>query len=84
MSKYFQTLTGDAHERYLEKIEIIGGQDPYVIPDTECANPYIFPSLTYFDIVNYLVLGSSQFYSMTEFKNNKSLEAYNRFVSGWV
>ena len=27
MSKYFQTLTGDAHERYLDKIEIIGGED---------------------------------------------------------
>ena len=33
MSKYLQTLTGDAHERYLDKIAIIGGEDPYLIPD---------------------------------------------------
>ena len=44
MSKYFQTLTGDAHKRYLEKIAIIGGQDPYVNADVEWStNPDIFP-----------------------------------------
>ena len=78
-------MTGDAHKRYLEKISIIGGQDPYVIPDVEWStNPDMFPSLSYIDIVNYLVLGSSPFYSMVEFKNYKSLEAYDRFLSGWV
>ena len=83
VSKHFQTLTGDAHKRYLEKISIIGGQDPYVILDVEWStNPDMFSSLGYFDIVNYLVLGSSSFYSMVEFKNYKSLEAYDRFVSG--
>ena len=70
MSKCFQTLTGETHERYLEKIAIIGGQDPHIIPDVEwSANPDMFPSLTYFDIVNYRVLWWSPFYSMTEFKN---------------
>ena len=34
--------------------------------------------------INYLVLGSSQFYSMTKFKHYKPLHAYNRFFSGWV
>ena len=62
MSKYFQTLTGDAHERYLDKIEIIGGEDVMLV----------FPSSTYFDIINYLAVGSSLFYIMMEFKNYKS------------
>ena len=29
ISKYFQTLIGDAHESYLDKIAIIDGEDPY-------------------------------------------------------
>ena len=33
LSNYFQTFTGDAQERYLDKIAIIGGEDPYLIPD---------------------------------------------------
>ena len=43
-----------------------------------------FPALTYFDIVNYLVYGSNLFFSIAQFKSYKSLEAYDRFVSGWV
>ena len=35
-------------------------------------------------MVNCLVLCSSPFYQMNEFKNYESLDAYDRFVSGWV
>ena len=48
------------------------------------SDPVNFPSVTYIDMVNYFVLGQSPFYTMKDFKNYRSLESYDRFVSGWV
>ena len=41
------------------------------------------PSITYPDIVNYLVNAQSP-YTMAELKAYKSLDVYNLFVCGWV
>ena len=84
-SKYFLSLTGDSRKRYLEKLSFIGGHDPL---DTSLPgwgeNPDHFPNLTCIDMVNYLVFGSAPLYTDIQFKNYKSLEAYDRFVCGWV
>ena len=42
-----------------------------------------FPSITFPNIPNYLVLPMS-FYTAQQMKAFKSMEAYNFFVSGWV
>ena len=42
--------------RYKEKIEDIGGRDPYKIsPQLMSKDPTILPSISYPDIVNYLI-----------------------------
>ena len=80
-----QSLTGDSLRRYIEKISVIGGQDPFGLKKEEWSqDPDVFPPLTYFDMVNYLVYGSNPLYKDNEFKNYKSLDAYDRFTSGWV
>ena len=75
-------LEGTAKERYLAKLSVIGGQDPYEIPSWS-EDPQILPKITYPDIVNYLIFSPSP-YTMDDLKSYKSLEAYNYFVSGWV
>ena len=41
------------------------------------------PSISYTDIVNYLVFRPSP-YSADDMKAHKSLEAYNRVIEGWL
>lgn len=77
-------LTGAESERYKEKIASIGGVDPYEIPKVEWTEDKgVLPSITYPDIVNYLVFTKSP-YTMEDLKAYKGLEAYQFFVSGWV
>lgn len=75
-------LDGTAKKRYLSKLSVIGGQDPYEILSWS-EDPQILPKITYPDIVNYLIFSPSP-YTMDDLKSYKSLEAYNYFVSGWV
>ena len=75
-------LDGTAKERYLSKLSVIGGQDPYEILSWS-EDPQILPKITYPDIVNYLLFSPSP-YTMDDLKSYKSLEAYNYFVSGWL
>ena len=42
-----------------------------------------FPAITYPDVVNYLVFGTSPF-SAEDMEVYKSLDAYNRVLEGWV
>ena len=85
MAKYLDSLPADAPGRYLGKTAVIGTLDPSTI-DGEwwSMDPEDYTQITYIDMGNYFVLGSSPFYSMAEFKNNKSLQSYDRFVSGWL
>ena len=51
--------------------------------DSFVMNPECYPSITYPDIVNYLVFGTSPFTS-EQMKAYKGLEAYNQVLEGWV
>ncbi|WAR04223.1 hypothetical protein MAR_019592 [Mya arenaria] len=63
---------------------IIGGCDPYEAKLACTQNVDIFPSVTYSDIVNYLLFTQST-YSAADLTSYKSLGAYNKlFVCGWV
>ena len=84
MNSYFESLDPPSHKRYTEKISVIGGIDPYAIKSEKFdCNIENFPAVTYPDIVNYLIFGSSPF-TANQLKTCKSLEAYNQVIEGWV
>lgn len=70
LSSYVTTFSSEAQARYLDKIQLIRGLDPFMSVDAS-------------GLVSYLVLQTS-FVTSNQFKAHKSLEAYNQFVSGWV
>ena len=82
LSSYAEGLPQEAKVRYLNKLSVINGKDPLVdgalgedVDDT--------PPVDACDLVSYLVLQTS-FVTAKQFKARKGLEAYNRFVCGWV
>ncbi|EDO48872.1 predicted protein [Nematostella vectensis] len=81
LSKYATSLEGNIKNRYIQKIEKIG-IDPATIPDEEL-NPECLPPIEQSDLFSFLVLETSH-YTNDQFKNYKSLEAYNQVVSGFV
>ena len=82
--RYSDSLSGEAKTRYLHKIGLVGGRDPYEIASKDWSNDKSrWPELDYFDVVNYLVYSLSH-YTMTEMRSYKSLDSYNYFVHGWV
>nr|XP_047140517.1 uncharacterized protein LOC124815766 [Hydra vulgaris] len=84
MEEYYQTLQGAAAMRYVAKIQLVSGVDPYKLKLNDMdTNPKSLPSVDYPDIVNYCVYTKSA-YTMDELKSYKSLDAYHQFVSGWV
>ena len=58
--KYREALEPDAKARYLEKLEIIGGEDPYELGSLS-SDEKLLPAITYPDIVNYLVFTPSTY-----------------------
>ncbi|XP_048586934.1 uncharacterized protein LOC116607025 isoform X1 [Nematostella vectensis] len=81
LPKYATSLEGNIKNRYIQKIEKIG-IDPATIPDEEL-NPECLPPIEQSDLFSFLVLETSH-YTNDQFKNYKSLEAYNQVVSGFV
>ncbi|KAG0428508.1 hypothetical protein HPB47_024511 [Ixodes persulcatus] len=82
---YFAELVGPTRARYVKKLELCDGEDPYELcvgVDTT-ADAGVFPNITHGDIVNYLVFSVS-YATLQEMKAFKSLESHNYFTSGWV
>ena len=73
-------------KRYIEKIAYVG-IDPFAIPaqnlSSESLPSVIRKSIEPCDILSYRVLETS-FYTKDQFKNYRSLQAYNQLVSGFV
>ena len=82
LSEYAENLPSDAKARYKEKLDVIGGIDPFQ-PRNFGELDDRLPDVDGSDLVSYLVLQTS-FITANQFKARKSLEAYNQFVSGWV
>lgn len=82
---YRDTLDTITKARYLDKLKIIDGKDPYEVDKGEWKKTDIekWPDLCYPDIVNYLVCSQSV-YTLDQLKAYKSLQAYNYFISGFV
>lgn len=78
-SDYFNTLSPDVKIRYLDKIQVVNNVDPYLVNVATCSVKIEdFPTISYFDIVNYLVYNKSA-YTQEQFKAYKSLEAYTLY-----
>lgn len=80
-SEYAQKLDLAVKQRYLAKIESIG-IDPVLIQGKNF-DPDCLPPVESTDILCYLVLETS-YYTKEQFKNFRSLEAFNYLVSGFV
>ena len=81
LSEYAASLESHIKLRYLRKISVVG-VDPANIPSDQFS-PECLPPIEQSDLFSYLVLQTS-FYTNDQFKNFKSLEAYNQVVSGFV
>ena len=81
LSAHAIKLTGEARQRYLDKISIISAYDPFLGAPKEAAS--VVPPVDALDLVSYLVLETS-FYTKEQFKARKGLEAHNQFTSGWI
>ena len=68
----------------MKKTELIENKDPYTLSENGFSVEFEnFPSISYPDIVNDLVLRPSP-YSVDDMKAHKSLEAYNQVIEGRV
>ena len=76
---YFDGLTGRTRERYLEKLKLIDGADPYEIDHRSRK----YDLSLYPDLVIHLSNTPSP-YTSEDFQAYKRLEAFNQFLSGWV
>ena len=82
LSDYAESLTNDSKARYKEKLNVIGGIDPFQ-PGNIGELDDRLPDADASDLVSYLILQTS-FLTAKQFNARKGLEAYNQFVSGWV
>jgi len=74
----------DAKKRYLDKLRIIGGLDPYETERKEWKDDIdLWPSITHVNLGMYLLVTPSP-YSGEDLLNYKSLDCYRNFLSGWV
>ena len=82
---YISTLQDStSKERYLEKLKLIGGNDPYEIQLSLWLDDVdLWPSTTYIHVGMYLAFSPSP-YTGEDLLNYKSLDCYRRFVAGWV
>ena len=64
-ASYMQGLGPPEKARYIQKLNFIGGQDPYELSPLSWTNddPKILPSIKYPDIVNYLIFSPSPYTS---------------------
>lgn len=81
LSAYGESLESHTKRRYVEKIFVIG-IDPFIIPQQKYT-PECLPPVESCDLLSYLVLETS-FYTKEQFKNIRSLLAYNHMVSGVI
>ena len=84
LSEYADSLPRDVKERYLEKLKMIDGVDPYLLKRIQYVLPLSdIPNLTRNDVVNYVMFRMSS-YTLEEMKAYKSIEAFEQVICGWV
>ena len=81
LSSYADGLSVEAKSRYLDKIAVIGGIDPFR-SSIFGEHRYDSPSVDACALLSYLVLQTS-YITAEQFRAWKGLELYNQFVCGW-
>ena len=81
LSAYADSPESSIKKRYIEKISVIG-MDPLLSPLPKYTSVCL-PPVEACDLLSYLVLETS-FYTKDQFKNLRSLLAYNHMVSGFI
>ncbi|XP_034082480.1 uncharacterized protein LOC117552907 [Gymnodraco acuticeps] len=83
-TNYVKQLNEPARRRYREKITAHIGYDPYQLKKNDFSRDLSdLPAVEAMDITSYLVLHTA-YYTASQMKAYKSLEAFNYFVCGWV
>lgn len=84
-SNYANLLKGDVYQRYMTKINMCCGIDPYQIvwKNEPSTSQPVYPSVHFFDICEYLTETTSA-YSKEKIRAIKSIESYKFFENGWV
>ena len=60
ISKYLQDLDAEHASRYRQKISVVENIDPYILKKQDLTSDIkYFPSITYPDIVNYMLFAPS-------------------------
>ena len=73
-TSYRDSLAGDVRTRYDQKISVIGGVDPYALPDSEFEKERThLPDVKMIDVSYYLVFQHST-YNREQFRNVKALK----------
>lgn len=82
---YFVSLQDtDGRRRYLEKLSVLNGFDPYESEKSEWQDDIdLWPSITHIHLAMYLLYTPSR-YTGEDLLNYKSLDCYHNFISGWV
>ena len=84
--KYYLELSEESRKRYDEKIDLLGGVDPYFRMDAKSTSSAVewmdWPDVMHGDIFNYLILTPG--YTFEQLLAYKSLDGYNFFINGWV
>lgn len=76
--------SNDSIKQYKEKLELIGGIDPYEMTRNEWMDGVdLWPSITSVNIAMYLLITPS-LYTGNDLLNYKSMHCCNHFLSGWV
>ena len=86
-SKYYLELSEESRKRYDDKIELLGGLDPYCRTEVKSTESNAvewmdWPDVMHGDIFNYLILTPE--YTFEQLKAYKSLDGFNFFINGWV
>ena len=70
--KYSASLEGKSKERYQQKLALIDGVDPYTIRKKDWSEKVDdYPSISYPDIVNYLIGNSGRKKSLAQMKERE-------------
>lgn len=82
LTGYKDTLKQEEIQRYVDKLSLIEGNDPYELTGwSDCEEN--LPSVSYPDIVNYLVFTPSP-YTLEDLKAYKNTDCYKQALFGWV
>ena len=75
-------VDGDSKNKYMEKLKLINGQDPYELPKHTWQDISLWPSIMLIRV--YTSFWEKSPYTEEDMLNYKSLDSFINFQKGWV